>query len=91
MSPVDIRQILYDVERIVRADAAAKGVTLQLDVPAVLPPVMGNKTQLIEAAMNLVFLKFLKALQQADARTGKTSSIGMPSTSDEAKTAVSTS
>ena len=54
MSPVDIREILYDVERIVRADAAAKGVTLQLDVPAVLPPVMGNKTQLIEAAMNLV-------------------------------------
>jgi nitrogen fixation/metabolism regulation signal transduction histidine kinase len=32
MSPVNIRQILYDVERIVRADAAAKGVTLQLDV-----------------------------------------------------------
>jgi len=51
---VDLRQILYDVERILRADAASKGVALQLDVPTALPPVMGNKTQLIEAVMNLV-------------------------------------
>ena len=54
MLVVDLRQILYDVERILRADAASKGVTLQLDVPTALPPVMGNKTQLIEAVMNLV-------------------------------------
>ena len=54
MLVVDLRQILYDVERILRADAASKGVTLQLDVPTALPPVMGNKTQLIEAVINLV-------------------------------------
>jgi signal transduction histidine kinase len=54
MLVVDLHQILYDVERILRADAASKGVTLQLDVPTALPPVMGNKTQLIEAVMNLV-------------------------------------
>jgi len=54
MLVVDLRQILYDVERILRADAASKGVPLQLDVPTALPPVMGNKTQLIEAVMNLV-------------------------------------
>src|SRR5262249_19649524 len=54
MFPVDIRQILYDVERIVRADAALKNITLRLDMPTVLPTVIGSRTQLIEALMNLV-------------------------------------
>ena len=54
MSAIDIRQILYDVDRIVRADAAAKKVTLQFELSAALPTVIGNRTQLIEALMNLV-------------------------------------
>ena len=54
MLAVDLGQILYDVECILRADAASKRVTLQLDVPTGLPAVMGNKTQLIEVVMNLV-------------------------------------
>jgi C4-dicarboxylate-specific signal transduction histidine kinase len=54
MLAVDLGQILYDVERILRVDAASKRVTLQLDVPTGLPAVMGNKTQLIEVVMNLV-------------------------------------
>jgi signal transduction histidine kinase len=54
MSPVDLRQIVCDVERIVRADAALKNVTLRLDLPTALPTVIGNRTQLIEALMNLV-------------------------------------
>ena len=58
MSPVDLRQMLYDVERIVRADAANKNVILQLDVPTALPTVIGNRTQLIEALMNLVLNAF---------------------------------
>jgi signal transduction histidine kinase len=58
MSPVDLRQILYDVERIVRADAAFKNVNLRLDLPTALPTVIGNRTQLIEALMNLVLNAF---------------------------------
>ena len=62
MSPVDFRQILYDVERIVKADAAYKSVTLQLDVPTSLPTVIGNRTQLIEALV--VALERSTALSQ---------------------------
>jgi len=54
MLAVDLGQILYDVERILRAEVASTRVTLQLDVPTGLPAVMGNKTQLIEVVMNLV-------------------------------------
>jgi PAS domain S-box-containing protein len=58
MSPVDIRQIVCDVERIVRADAALKNVNLRLDLPTTLPTVIGNRAQLIEALMNLVLNAF---------------------------------
>src|SRR5260221_11409695 len=61
-----LRQILYDVERIVRADAAYKSVTLQLDVPTALPTVIGNRTQLIEALMNLVLNALDSVCESAD-------------------------
>jgi C4-dicarboxylate-specific signal transduction histidine kinase len=55
----------YDVERIVRADAAAKKVTLQREVPTLLPTVTGNRTQLIEALMNLVLNAFDSVCESA--------------------------
>jgi signal transduction histidine kinase len=66
MSSVDLRQILYDVERIVRADATSKNVALRLDLPTTLPTIIGNRTQLIEALMNLVLNAFDSVCESVD-------------------------
>jgi PAS domain S-box-containing protein len=66
MSVVDLNQMLHDVERIVRADAASKNVTLQLDLPTELPTVVGNRTQLIEVLMNLVLNAFDSVCESTD-------------------------
>jgi signal transduction histidine kinase len=58
IAPVDLEEILHDVNRIVRADAALRGVTIHLDVAAPLPPVVGNRAQLIRALMNLILNAF---------------------------------
>lgn len=67
MAPVDLEGILHDVNRIVRAEAALQGITIHLDVPASLPPVIGNKTQLIQALMNLILNAF-EAMGEYDDR-----------------------
>ena len=58
MSPIDLRQILNDVERILAAEAMRKNVTLRLNLPAALPTVVGNRIQLVQALMNLVLNAF---------------------------------
>ena len=65
-SPVDLREVLYDVERIVRADAALRNITLRLDLETSLPPVIGNRTQLTEVLINLVLNAFDAVCESAE-------------------------
>ena len=66
MLPVDIQSIFRDVERIVRADAEAKEIDLQIDAPASLPMVFGDRTQLTQAALNLVSNAFDSVCETKD-------------------------
>lgn len=58
MAAVNLLRILHDSARIVRADAAVRGITMRLELPASLPDVFGNETQLIQILMNLIFNAF---------------------------------
>lgn len=54
MSRVDLRQVLLDVERIVGPDALRRNISLRVESPVALPPVTGNRTELVQATINLV-------------------------------------
>ena len=54
MSRVDLRQVLLDVERIVGPDASRRNISLRVEAPVALPPVAGNRTELVQATINLV-------------------------------------
>ena len=58
MGPVDLKQVLFDVGRILAADAMFRKITLRSDLPASLPTIIGNRTQLLQALMNLVLNAF---------------------------------
>ncbi len=66
MSRVDLRQILCDVERIVRPDATLKNIALRLDLPTTLLIVIGNRTELIEVFMNLLVNAFESVCESVD-------------------------
>src|SRR5258706_376614 len=66
MSRVDLRQILCDVERIVRPDATLKNIALRLDLPTTLLIVIGNRTELIEVFMNLLMNAFESVCESVD-------------------------
>jgi signal transduction histidine kinase len=54
MSRVDLHQVLHDVERIVRPDALRRNIAVRVEAPVTLPPVAGNRTELVQATINLV-------------------------------------
>jgi C4-dicarboxylate-specific signal transduction histidine kinase len=58
MSSVDLKQVLLDVGRILAAEATMRGVTLRLNLPVSLPKIVGNRTQFLQALMNLALNAF---------------------------------
>jgi signal transduction histidine kinase len=58
MSPLDLKQVLEDVRRMVAADAKMKNISLSLELPESLPPTVGDRSQLVEALLNLVLNAF---------------------------------
>jgi signal transduction histidine kinase len=55
---MDLRELLLDVEQLLRNDAKARGISLSVRVPPVLPRVIGNRQGLIQVLMNLVLNAF---------------------------------
>ena len=63
---VDLKELLLDVERLLRNDAKARGISLRVQVPSVLPAVMGNRQGLIQVLMNLVLNAFDSISERPD-------------------------
>src|SRR5579862_8869456 len=57
-SPVEVKELLFDVRGIVSADARMRNISLLFEVPDFLPLVRGDKTHLTQAVLNLVFNAF---------------------------------
>jgi signal transduction histidine kinase len=55
---VDLRDLLLDIERLLRNDANARGISLRVSVPSNLPLVAGNRQGLIHVLLNLVLNAF---------------------------------
>jgi signal transduction histidine kinase len=55
---VDLRQVLLDIESLLRHEAMVKGISLRLATPDSLPSLVGQRTQLMQLLLNLVLNAF---------------------------------
>lgn len=54
MAPLDVGQVLGDVTALLRTDAAARHVKVELDIPPDVPRVLGDRVQLQQVLLNLI-------------------------------------
>ena len=64
---LDVGELVGDVRALVKADAAARQVKLQVDVPGDLPPVRGDRVHLQQVLLNVI-LNGMDALNGASGR-----------------------
>jgi len=67
MRPLDLNEALVDVARLVSGDAVVRGVSVRLELADGLPPVLGDRVQLQQVALNLV-LNAMDAMREAGTR-----------------------
>ncbi len=58
MSPVDMKQVLQDIKRMVSADAKTRNIALSINSSDRLAPVIGDRPHLIEVLLNLILNAF---------------------------------
>jgi two-component system, LuxR family, sensor kinase FixL len=68
MTALDVGQVLDDVATLLRPDATARNVALQLDVPVGLSPVRGDRVQIQQVLLNLI-LNAMDALESVEKPT----------------------
>jgi two-component system sensor kinase FixL len=67
MTEVDLNEALNEVARLVSGDAVARGVSIRLELANGLPPVLGDRVQLQQVALNLV-LNGMDAMRESGTR-----------------------
>jgi len=67
MSPVDLNEALNEVAGLVSGDALLRGVWIRLELADGLPPVLGDRVQLQQVALNLI-LNGMDAMREVDIR-----------------------
>jgi signal transduction histidine kinase len=54
MRSLDVAELVYDIVALTRTDARVRHVTLEIDVPAALPSVCGDRVQIQQVLLNLI-------------------------------------
>jgi two-component system sensor kinase FixL len=54
MRPLDVAEFVNDIAELTRSDAVVRHVKLEVDVPANLPTVLGDRVQLQQVLLNLI-------------------------------------
>ncbi len=85
---LDVSELVGDVRALVRADAAARQVKLEVHVPGDLPPVRGDRVHLQQVLLNVI-LNGMDALNGASGRERRISVIALCNETRSVEIAVS--